>query len=214
MNKKKIKKSQIYLIGSLLILIGILALSYNYLKKSKEEVFNDMKLLVSQQTEKDNKEVVKAPEVEQIKSTTGDASTSQNKNINYSKYVGILEIPKIRLKRGFYNVDSKYNDINYNVTVIKGSTFPDVARGNLMLIAHSGDAYISYFRYLYKLSIGDYAKVTYKGIVYNYKIVNIYYVDKVGSVSIERNYDVTTLTLITCTNNDDTKQTVYIAELV
>ena len=91
---------------------------------------------------------------------------------------------------------------------------PDVNGGNLMLMAHSGDAYISFFRYLYKLNVGDTAYVTYGGRKYQYNIVNIYNVDKTGTVTIERNFDVTTLTLITCTYNDDTKQTVYIAELV
>ena len=56
--------------------------------------------------------------------------------------------------------------------------------------------------------------VTYGGRKYQYNIVNIYNVDKTGTVTIERNFDITTLTLITCTYNDDTKQTVYIAELV
>ena len=49
---------------------------------------------------------------------------------------------------------------------------------------------------------------------YVYKIVNIYEVEKDGTVAIYRNYDKTTLTLITCTKNNDASQTVYIAELV
>ena len=134
--------------------------------------------------------------------------------INYSKYAGILEIPKIGLKRGFYNTDSKYNTIQYNVSMIAGSTMPDVPNGNLMLMAHSGDAYISFFAYLYRLTVGDSAYVTYQGNKYRYQIVNIYTVPKNGKVAIYRNYNKTTLTLITCTKNDDTTQTVYIAELV
>ena len=51
--------------------------------------------------------------------TAGGASVSEPgtvyqqsvKEIDYSKYVGVLEIPKIGLKRGFYNTDSKYNSI-------------------------------------------------------------------------------------------------------
>ena len=41
------------------------------------------------------------------------------KEIDYSKYVGVLEIPKIGLKRGFYNTDSKYNSIEYNVPPVQ-----------------------------------------------------------------------------------------------
>ena len=144
-------------------------------------------------------------------------NTSSNKNnyvINYDKYYGVLEIPRISLKRGFYNLGNRYNNIEYNVTMVEGSSMPDVTNGNLILMAHSGDAYISYFENLYKLAVGDMAYVTYKGTKYSYKIVNIYNVEKNGRVTIYRNYDKTTLTLITCTKNNDTSQTVYIAELV
>ena len=58
------------------------------------------------------------------------------------------------------------------------------------------------------------AYITHKGTKYSYKIVNIYNVEKNGRVTIYRNYDKTTLTLITCTKNNDASQTVYIAELV
>ena len=74
-----------------------------------------------------------------------------------------MEIPKIGLKRGFYNTDSKYNNIQYNVTLVDGSNLPDVVGGNLILMAHSGDAYISFFAYLYRLNVGDVAYVAYNG---------------------------------------------------
>ena len=128
--------------------------------------------------------------------------------------MGVLEIPKVGLKRGFYNLDSKYNDIQYNVTLVEGSNMPDVVNGNLILMAHSGDAAVSYFAYLYILKIGDKAYVTYNGNKYTYQIVNIYDVPKTGRVKIVRSYDKATLTLITCTKNNDKSQTVYILELV
>lgn len=134
--------------------------------------------------------------------------------VDYSKYLGVLEIPKIRLKRGFYNVGSKYNNIQYNVAMVEGSNLPDIDKGNLILMAHSGTAYISYFAYLYKLNIGDDAYVSYAGNTYHYQIANIYEVEKNGSLVIRRNYDKTTLTLITCTKDNDFTQTVYICELV
>ena len=211
-NNKKVQKSQILLLGSLLIFLGGISLSYNFIKSLKEDVFEDMKqLMVQDSPSKNNSDSSNIPIEEQ---TENNGSNNVVRTENFDKYLGILEIPKIRLKKGFYNVDSRYNSIQYNVTVIQGSTFPDVAGGNLMLMAHSGTAYISYFRYLYKLQVGDMAYVTYGGNKYQYRIVNIYNVDKTGSVTIQRNFDVTTLTLITCTYNDDTKQTVYIAELV
>lgn len=212
-NRKKVQKSQILLLGSLLIFLGGLALSYNYIKVLRNDVFEEMKQLIAQESVPQNQEVVdEIPLVEQ--KTEDDNNGNVSRTENYEKYLGILEIPKIGLKKGFYNIGSRYNSIQYNVTVVNGSTFPDVDGGNLMLMAHSGTAYISYFRYLYKLRVGDQAYVTYNGKKYQYKIVNIYDVPKTGQVTINRNFDVTTLTLITCTYNDDTKQTVYIAELV
>ena len=121
---------------------------------------------------------------------------------------------KFCLKRGFYDTSSPYNNIEQNVTLVKGSTMPDVVNGNLILMAHSGDAYISFFAYLYRLKAASDVFITYNKVKYHYRIVNIYDVEKDGTVSIYRNYDKTTLTLITCTKNDQTKQTVYIAELV
>ena len=67
---------------------------------------------------------------------------------------------------------------------------------------------------MYKLKIGDNAKIYYQNKVYRYNIVNIYNENKDGSVNIYRDSNKTTLTLITCTENDKTKQTIYILELV
>ena len=139
---------------------------------------------------------------------------NNNYVIDYSKYLGVLEIPRIGLKRGFYNTDSRYNSIQYNVTMVDGSTLPDVENRNLILISHSGDAYISYFAYLWMMGIGDHAYVTYNGRKYDYQVVNIYNVDKNGMAVIYRDTNKTTLTLITCTKDSDSSQTVYILELV
>ena len=211
--KKSLRKSQLLLIGSFLVFIGIFVLSYNHLVFLKDQVFANMEIAIAGlNLSTDVEEEVDVPSVDNVSDGTVYQQSSQE--INYSKYAGVLEIPKIGLKRGFYNTDSKYNSIEYNVSVVAGSSMPDVANGNLMLMAHSGDAYISFFAYLYRLNVGDSAYVTYQGNKYQYKIVNIYTVPKTGKVAIYRNYNKTTLTLITCTKNDDTTQTLYIAELV
>lgn len=210
--KNKIKKSHILVFGSLLVFIGIISLSWNYLLKMRDEVYSEMKIammdVVNEVTS--DKQIVSAPEANNVEGI-GENTYYE---IDYSKYLGVLEIPKIGLKRGFYNVGSRYNNIEYNVTMVEESTLPDVVNGNLILMAHSGDAYISYFAYLWRLNVGDMAHVTYAGQTYTYQIVNIYQVEKNGIVSIRRNYDRTTLTLITCTKDNDYTQTVYIAEFV
>lgn len=208
----KIKKSHVLLIGSLFVFVGAIALSWNYLSQMKRDIYEDMKIaMMNPEEPQDKEEVVEdVPIVEKV----DKKEDNNNYVIDYSKYLAVLEIPKIGLKRGFYNTDSKYNNIQYNVTMIGGSTLPDVQNGNLILMAHSGDAYISYFAYLWMLGGGDHAYVTYNGRKYDYQVVNIYNVEKNGVAVIRRNLDRTTLTLITCTKDNDSSQTIYILELV
>ena len=71
----------------------------------------------------------------------------------------------------------------------------------------------SKIRDINKLNIGDYAYVNYKNHKYTYKIVNIYEQEKTGKIAIYRNLNKNTLTLVTCTKDSRTKQTIYILEL-
>ena len=97
--------------------------------------------------------------------------------------------------------------------MLSTSAYPDKSLGNVILAAHSGTGYLAFFKNLYKLELGDEAKIIYKGYVYTYKIVNIYTVPKTGTVKVVRDYHKSCLTLITCTYKSKTQQTVYILEL-
>lgn len=218
---KNLKKSHSLLIGSLLIFIGVITLSWDYLLRMTDEVYSDMR--ISMMDVSTSGEVEIKNDLQNLNTNTTDNNTitepvqqpvATPKPVDFSKYYGVIEIPRIELKRGFYNTDSKYNTIEKNVTMVQGSTMPDVDKGNLILMAHSGDSYISYFAYLYVLGVGDNVYITYNGVKYHYRIVNIYYVEKNGMVLVTRDLEKTCLTLITCTKDDDTSQTVYIAELV
>ena len=105
------------------------------------------------------------------------------------------------------------NAVEKNILVINGSNYPDVEYGNFILAGHSGTGWKAFFNELYRLQLNDEAYVTYKGRKYTYHLVNIYKQPKIGKVAIYRNHDVRTLTLITCTNYDQTTQTIYILEL-
>ena len=199
---RKLKKSHSLLIGSLLIFIGFIALTWNYLLEMKEEVYSDMKISMMNISNKD--EVKLDVDLQNIINNTNiviEQPVAPVQQIDYSQYYGVIEIPRIELKRGFYNTDSKYNTIEKNVAMVEGSTMPNVDKGNLMLMAHSGDSYISYFAYLYVLDKGDNVFITYDGVKYQYKIVDIYYVEKNGLVLIKRDVEKTALTLITCTTD-------------
>ena len=120
---------------------------------------------------------------------------------------------RLTLIKVFIQKNLELNDVDKNLLLVKESSYPNVAKGNLIIAGHSGDAWNSFFNDLYKLSVGDTAKVKFNDKTYTYKFVNIYKAPKVGTISIYRNSKRTTLTLVTCTNNDSTTQTIYIGEL-
>ena len=215
-NKKHIRKSHLLVFGSFLVFLGIVLVSWNHLMVIKNIVFSDMQIAISDRIPNNTtgEVVIETPNAEEI--NTPDPSEEYRPQIvvNYDKYLGVLEIPKIGLKRGFYGLDSKLNSIDHNVTMVKGSALPNVSNSNLILMAHSGNTYLGFFAYLYQLQIGNDAYITYNRKDYHYKLVNIYNVPKDGRVKIVRDYSKTTLTLITCTKDDLSSQTVYIFELV
>jgi LPXTG-site transpeptidase (sortase) family protein len=206
------KRRNNVILGYLIIFSSITLLSYNYLCKKKDKVFAEMNMQVyalsspvlELDEELEQGDVIEGEltEPEKVEETQG----------NY--YIGYLEIPKINLKRGFVNPNSPDNDVSKNIQIIKSSDMPDVNKGNFILAAHSGTAYISFFNTLYLLNEGDYAYVTYNGVKYTYKITKIYLQDKTGQIGIYRDSNKTTLTLVTCTKDDKNHQTIYIAELI
>ena len=129
-------------------------------------------------------------------------------------FVAVLEIPKIDLKKGLYDMSSRYNKVSRNVAILSPSDYPDVDKGNLVLAAHSGNGYLSFFKNLYKLSEGDIAYIYYNDKKYTYEITYIYKQAKTGKINVYRPNNKTTLMLITCTKNDESTQTVYVAELI
>ena len=132
----------------------------------------------------------------------------------YEYYIATLEIPKIDFSRGFYDKSSSLNKLYTNIKMLNESSYPDEDNGNVIIAGHSGNYFNSYFGNLWKLSIGDVAYINYKNIKYEYKIVNIYTEAKDGDVLIKRNPNKSVLTLITCTKDDETTQTIYILERV
>lgn len=140
-----------------------------------------------------------------------ESNTINNKQKEH--YIAVLEIPKIKLKKGLYNIDSKLNNVDKNIEILHESDMPDIPNGNLILASHSGNSSISYFKNLTKLEINDKIIIYYNNEKYIYKLVNIYEVDKKGSMEIIRNNNKRVLTLITCNKKDKTKQSVFILEL-
>ena len=209
-------------IGTLLVILSLCLLFYDRVELLKSNVFAEVEKekYLENHTDTDdtldnggsNEVDAEIDEVEEENSEQVPKVSGWKEKI-VKEYIGYLEIKKINLNQGLVSKNSYYNKLYYNIQMLGPSDYPDKDKGNVILAAHSGSGSLSYFKHLYKLEKGDEAKITYKGYVYTYKIVNIYNVPKVGKVAVNRNFMKTCLTLITCTHNSKTEQTVYILEL-
>ncbi len=206
----ELKNSTLLFIGLLILCSGVFLGSYEYFKEKKNKVFAEMNILLyesetPERIESDPEPVLPEPPEEDQKNETVE---------RHYDYIAVLEINRIGLKRGFVSMDSPYNNVDLNITIINGSTMPgDTKNSSLILAAHSGYCSYCYFDYLYELSLGDSASIYYNGVKYNYNIVDIYNVPKNGEIPVRRKKNKDTLVLITCTHNSNTEQTVYILEL-
>lgn len=226
-NKNSIKVT----IGVIIVFIGVCILSSDYFNQKKFQIFDEMNDLYYSQLdeleenieETDEEEILTIeddlPILESIIETNEDIPVITTKTpvpaVDYTKYyVGYLSIPKLKLKKGFTEIDNKYNNVNRNIEVIKPSDYPDKEKGNFIIASHSGNMSVSFFKDLYKLTLEDEIYITYNNTEYKYLIKKIYTDVKDGDVTIKRNKNKTTLTLITCTKGDKTTQTIYITERV
>ena len=208
LENKERRNSQVTtaVISAILLIVGGFFLSYNYIQSKKivaydymsNVFYNGEEIITITEEEQGNEPIVEEEEEGEV---TND-------------YIGYITIPKINLTKGFHDKRSPENNVDKNLLVVNGSNYPSTERGNFIVAGHSGTGWNAFFNDLYKLNIDDIAEVSYKGKKYTYKIVNIYKQPKVGNIAIYRDYSKTTLTLITCTNFDDTTQTIYIAELI
>ena len=195
--------------GVILVISGTLVLLSDYIKEKRDVVFSEMNLSLSGVVTKDT-----IPSGEEEKEEEKEEIKEEDNNYTYEEYLGIIDIPKIELYKGFYNKTSNLNNVKFNLYVLPSSNYPDVENGNLIIAGHSGNYNNSYFANLYKLEKEDTITIHYNNNKYIYQITNIYTEEKTGKVRIFRNKNKTTLTLITCTKDDDYHQTIYIAELI
>ncbi len=204
---EKLSNRAVVIIGFIAIGFGIFLLTYDYFAGKKEKAYEKVNISLFSESEEG---IVIDNTPQNI--AAADIGTTVESGEG-GQYLGVLKIDKINLEQGFYDKGNAYNNVGKSVTLLEPSNYPDEKNGNTILVAHSGTSYLGYFRNLYQLQIGDEATIKYKGNTYIYKITNIYNETKDGDVMIYRNKNKSTLTLITCTKNSDTEQTIYIAEL-
>ena len=196
--------------GVILVICGTLVLLSDYIKDKRDVVFSEMNLVLSSinmDESLNNQDNITSDESEEPKE-------EKNDNYTYEEYLGIVDISKIGLYKGFYNKNSNLNNVKFNLYVLPESNYPDTESGNLIIAGHSGNYNNSYFANLYLLELGDTINIHNNNKNYVYKIDKIYNEEKTGRVRILRNKSKTTLTLITCTKDDNYHQTIYIAYLI
>lgn len=204
MLKRKENKSNksLVILGSLFLISGLslifLTIYTGFKTKTDEEIALDNFYIEEQQ--------------EEITDNTTTEEVVEEKKETSINYIAVLRIPKINFKRGLVDKDSKYNNIKYNIMIHKESDAPDKEGGNVILVAHSGTAGVSYFRNVDKLSLDDEIYLDYNSQTYSYKITNIYDIEKTGIAPIRKETIKSTITLITCRHNTN-KQIVVIAEI-
>jgi len=235
-NVVKNKYFILFTIGIILILLSFSLLFYDRYVFVKNGVFSDVALRKYNESQLNNSDSSIDEEMDNNQNVSvdtdyvvdnNDNGSNENNNphdngsngnnnsnvIPESEYIGFLKIDEINLKVGLVAKESRYNHVDRNVQILDPSDYPNVINGNFILASHSGTSKISYFKHLYKLELGDIATIFYKDYIYNYKIVDIYNVPKTGSLEVKRDSNKTVLTLITCTKDSKTLQTVYILEL-
>jgi len=200
---QKIRKiNRIYFIGIFIFLCGAISFtSYYFIKFHNRK---NIEVKVEEYIDNSSKVTVEESETQEEKENVG---------VNYNVYDMVIEIPSINFKYGLYDINSRYNSVNYGLQILRESDMPNVTNGNLVIAGHSGTSSISYFRYLYRLKNDDLVFIYYKGTKYIYKINNIYEEEKDGSITIHRDNNKTIIALITCKSRSN-NQYVFIGELI
>lgn len=121
--------------------------------------------------------------------------------------IGKIIIKKIAINNNLYNINSKHNNIEENITILEDSIMPDKTNSIMYIAAHSGDGKIAYFNDLDKLKINDEITIIYKNKKYIYSVKNIWEENKNGYIHINRENE-KQLILTTCSKTKKNKQLV------
>ncbi len=207
--KRKSKISRLILIGFSLILLGIAIVTTSYGYKVEEERKEQKSLEYFYEEQIDNNIQMNEETNEVIK----DNGTDKKIPSNIEEYTAVIKIPSIGLEKGLFHKNNYLNNVDKNIEILAESDMPDVENGNVILASHNGNSNVSYFKDINKLNINDKITIYYNQNIYEYKVMNMYEIEKNGTANIVRNNYKDTLTLITCVTNEE-KQLVVISEKV
>ena len=136
------------------------------------------------------------------------ANNINTNNNNIELPIGKLIIKKININNNLYDINSKLNDIKYNIMINKSSILPDKDNSIMILQAHSGNSNISYFNRLNELEKNDEINLIINNIDYKYIVYKIYEAKKDYTIEYNQINNEKLLILTTCSTNDKTKQLI------
>ena len=136
------------------------------------------------------------------------ANNINTNNNNIELPIGKLIIKKININNNLYDINSKLNDIKYNIMINKSSILPDKDNSIMILQAHSGNSNISYFNRLNELEKNDEINLIINNINYKYIVYKKYEENKDYTIEYNQINNEKLLILTTCSTNDKTKQLI------
>ena len=119
---------------------------------------------------------------------------------NNDNSIGYLKINKINLKEKLYNINSKENNIEKNITILKGSILPDKDNSIIFIAAHSGTGKIAYFEELDELKEKDEIILNINNKTYKYLVKEYWEEKKNGYINVNKE-NKNQLILTTCSPN-------------
>lgn len=122
-----------------------------------------------------------------------------------------LFIPKLELREKIYFKESKWNDLNQGLYLLPTSDYLEEESSQMIVLSHSGNSRISYFKDLDKLAIHDKIVVNLDDAIYFFKIMDIYEEKKDGTIAVKKP-DEMSLVLVTCTKYTNDLQTIVLAK--
>lgn len=127
--------------------------------------------------------------------------------INNKEIIGVLKIEKINIELPIYKVDSKKNNIEENIELLKESILPPNENSIIFIAAHSGTSNISYFNNLNQLNINDEINISINNNEYTYQIIDIYKQKKNGYINVNKTNE-NQLILTTCDPDNNKYQLI------
>lgn len=124
-----------------------------------------------------------------------------------------IKISRLNIDNYIYSLNSYYNNVDKNVTLLEGSILPNKKDSIIFLAAHSGNSNVSYFNNLSQINLKENISFYYDHYKYTYQVTKIHEEDKNGYIGINKT-EGNGLILTTCSTKSQKKQLIVESVLI